>query len=680
MKLLLYCTLTIFCITFLYHIRQLKAQCTCDAPSNISINWSKPIDVGIDDVCWDIIPIDDDQDAVADDGYIVVGSVNSDAGGANSGMDIYIARLNTAGTTIVWDEAWDGGMSPANQDVAYSIIQTSTGHILIRGSAATNHFGSSVNRNAWVGKMDVDGNWVNGWPKQYGSTGDDIAYDIAEDLSGNYVIAGTASASGNDLGSQTVHSDGDYWVFKIGATGYLNTNYSKVYYGSNSGNDYARSILVDCSTGQYIVSGFCKSCDPQNTLHSQANILKIPTNFGTPDYNETYGYNGSNQDFGSYGLIQPHSTFGTCAVTPDPLDGFLTIGIQHPADGCFGGQHDFWLVKTDNVLADVDFSEACVDADAGGAYGGKLKDNGHSVVQACEGYLLAGITKSNNLDLTCSNCQVQCNHYDCDEDETEDIWLVMVNSETGEYIWDESLGASGDDGAYSIKRVHDGSYVVAGYLTNANGDTDFYIVNFEIVTTCVAPVLDDPDISTYCSTLSWTTDPCVPYYDLRYREGTGAWVLVANASSPYVITNPTNDGVNSFSWGVRARCSPNYWSSYTGGDGFNISYCGSSPVNCTSCTKLASQDLLYDNKNVLNVYPNPSSGSFNLSCQFSLKVNREATVEIVDQLERCVSTYTVEVSDGLIDQQFEGINVPPGFYLVRLSVDGEIYKARIVFQ
>jgi hypothetical protein len=281
-----------------------------------------------------------------------VGTVNSDVNGGNNGMDIYIARLNAAGTTVIWDETWDGGMSPAKQDAGFSVIQTTTGAIIICGSTATNYFGSGINRNAWVGKMDVDGNWISGWPKQYGTTGDDIAFDVAEDLSGNYVLAGTASANGNDLGTQTVNSDGDYWVFKIGTTGYLNTAYSKAYSGTNSlgGNDFAKSIAVDCSTGHYIVTGFCKSCAPTTDTHSQMYLLKIPTNFGTP-VDETYGYDTEFIDFGGFDIIQPNETFGECAESPDPLDGFLTVGIQHPSDGCFVGQHDFWLVKTDNSLS-----------------------------------------------------------------------------------------------------------------------------------------------------------------------------------------------------------------------------------------------------------------------------------------------------------------------------------------
>lgn len=453
-------------------------DCLCGDPENISVIWSKTFDIEIDDAAWDFVEIDDgDTDAIHNNGYIFVGSVNDDENGLNNGMDIYIARLSADGNTIVWDETWDGGMSPAKQDVAYSVIQTSTGAIVISGSTATNYFGPGINRNAWVGKMNVDGEWISGWPKQYGSTGDDIAYDVAEDQSGNYVLAGTASASGNDLGTQTVHSDGDYWVFKIGATGYLNSAYSKVYYGSNTsgGNDYAQSVAVDCNSGDYVVSGFCKSCAPATDDHSQLYLLKIPSNFATPD-DIVYGYDGDFIDFGSFDVIQAQATFGSCSVG----DGFLSLGVQHPSDGCFLNFHDFWVVITDDELVDLPFTEACVDADAGGAYGGKKNDNGFSSVQACSGFLLTGNTSSNNLKSSCELCQVECNHYDCTETATDDIWLVKISNE-GELVWEESLGEGGNDGAYVIKRVSDNSYIIGGFIYNAiSGNKDWYLVKFEI--------------------------------------------------------------------------------------------------------------------------------------------------------------------------------------------------------
>ena len=335
-------------------------------------------------------------------------------------------------------------------------------------------------------KYNLDATEATGWPTggyEYGGNGDDEVYDVVEHQ-GNYVFVGLATNGTYDVPTNA-QGDGDYWVFKTNSSGVLIANRNKVYFGTNTieGNDYARSIVLDCNGGGYVVSGFCKSCAPNGDTHSQLRLLKIPTNFGTESLAD-YGFDGlNNDDYGSYNVIHAQQNFGDCSTG----DGYMSIGLQHPNPGCYGNNHDFWTVKTDGSLgADVNFDgqdgigTGCVDADAGVAYGGFKKDNGHSIVQICDGYLLAGITLSNNKKATCPLCQVECNHYDCTETATDDIWLVKISNE-GELVWEESLGEGGNDGAYVIKRVSDNSYIIGGFIYNAiSGNKDWYLVKFEI--------------------------------------------------------------------------------------------------------------------------------------------------------------------------------------------------------
>jgi hypothetical protein len=219
---------------------------------------------------------------------------------------------------------------------------------------------------------------------------------------------------GTDDVPTNAQGDGDYWVFNINGTGTIITGRNKVYFGTNSakGNDYARSIAIDCNTGKYVVSGFCKSCAPEGDDHSQLLLVKIPTNFNDCCTTKvSYGYDGipgDYDDYGSYQVILSRQTVGSCTEG----DGFLSVGLQHPDVfyGCFGGNHDYWVIRTnddltpDNAFNGGDFG--CVNADYGVAYGGKKKENGHSIVQICNGDLLVGITESNNKKLTCDLCQV----------------------------------------------------------------------------------------------------------------------------------------------------------------------------------------------------------------------------------------------------------------------------------
>ncbi|MCY7408900.1 MAG: hypothetical protein LH473_01380 [Chitinophagales bacterium] len=88
-----------------------------------------------DDIAWDFVPIDTDNDGSADDGYIVVGTAYS----STTGFDAFVIRLDANGDSI-WGKTFDGGASPAQPDVAYAVEQTSTDSILICGSTKTNYF------------------------------------------------------------------------------------------------------------------------------------------------------------------------------------------------------------------------------------------------------------------------------------------------------------------------------------------------------------------------------------------------------------------------------------------------------------------------------------------------------------------------------------------------------------
>ncbi|MCY7410969.1 MAG: hypothetical protein LH473_11905 [Chitinophagales bacterium] len=371
-------------------------------------------------------------------------------------------------------------------------------YLIICVSSQNYHFKiDSFSNDAWVVKLDLNGATVTGWTSQwnthdptnpnnvitiypvgkfYGSRqgvfanptdiGEDIAKNIKVDHDGNYVVVGQAWKSGDDVPSGTQYPhDGDIWVFKLDpSSGNILTGKNAVYVqsGVHRGNDYATSVVVDCNSPyDYVISSFCKSCDPNPLWYTglgpwqQMWLLKIPSDFSSYS-DEQYGWNANDfdkWDYGSFNITQLfEGTFGTCTSG----DGFLSLGVQHPTSlvGCFGSNHDFLAVKTNNSLVNYsNFNTPCTNAkrkstntNAGVAHGGRYGDTGLSAVQTCNGYILAGFSTSNykddpNQKTFCDNlpydCDVSCNHYDCDADpQTSDIWIVMVDGTDGSYLWD----------------------------------------------------------------------------------------------------------------------------------------------------------------------------------------------------------------------------------------------------
>ncbi|MCY7411227.1 MAG: hypothetical protein LH473_13225 [Chitinophagales bacterium] len=179
--------LATLCLTFFLQTTNSNSQCICpNTPSDIILNsgssWTVTIDNGGEDIAWDVTAIDDeDDDLIKDDGYVAVGS--SDMGGTN-GIDAFVVRFNTDGSTTSpgWIHNYNG--SDNNYDVAYAVEQTTKGDLIICGSTKTDNLNPNKpkNNNVWVLKLDIYGNEVPGWigGKEYGggTSGNYVSNDV----------------------------------------------------------------------------------------------------------------------------------------------------------------------------------------------------------------------------------------------------------------------------------------------------------------------------------------------------------------------------------------------------------------------------------------------------------------------------------------------------------------------
>ncbi|MCY7410603.1 MAG: T9SS type A sorting domain-containing protein [Chitinophagales bacterium] len=692
-----------FCILAL----RVEAQCgTCTGSctyTNISTSlaggWEKSFDIydqDLDDVAWGFTAIDDDDaDTKQDDGIVIVGTAKS----TTTGYDVAILRLDMNGSLYTGGSWGSDGIITWNddgnkEDAAYAVVQASgnNGDLYICGAARTKLTSTEArSKNVWVGRLETDGDFA--WTKYYGSTtGNEAAYDIKEDLDGDdFILVGSATKEGTHVPSE-VHTDGDYYVLKIEDDGDV-IDYN-VYYGDNDcgGNDYATSVAIDGVTGEYVVTGFCKSCDPIShvcdppenpPVNSQVYLLKIPDEDISDETNTTKITDGNidaskKDDFGSYSVIQTQETFGTFTSS----DGFISAGLQHPGStyDCFdGGTHNFWVIGTVNSLyGNSNFITSCIEGcyvqyDAstrdfgGGVYGGTKNDVGHGAAQTCDGmFLVAGITKSNNQVESCTfpDCQVCCNHY-CSTP-TEDIWLIKVNS-SGTLQWSESIGTSGHDGVYKFGRLPDGSFLLVGYTPNG-GVSDFYVVKFELTATCAKPVGLSTQVSGCGATVSWTVDPCVPSYILKYKKASSSiWTTVDPASSPYTFYNNTSSNAN-YVWTVQARCSPG-----------NISDTAMRGIqNLSHCAKLSYQYNKDYISQLISVYPNPSSGAIKISIDLRRTIDEDIAILIIDLAERVLDSFNESISEGKLEKEISIAKLPAGLYFIQTTIAGVTYRSKVV--
>ncbi|MGQ0829187.1 MAG: T9SS type A sorting domain-containing protein [Bacteroidota bacterium] len=157
-------------------------------------------------------------DTTADGGYIIAGGTYSYGKGNE---DMYLVKINSAGDTL-WTKTYGG----TNEDEARSVIQTSDSGYILTGF--TKSMGN-VNGDMYTVKTNSTGDTL--WTNKYGGLQEDIAYEVIESSTGEYIVAGKTKSVGN--------GNFDGLILFLSPTG--SVNYAPTYGGT--GNDGFHSIV-----------------------------------------------------------------------------------------------------------------------------------------------------------------------------------------------------------------------------------------------------------------------------------------------------------------------------------------------------------------------------------------------------------------------------------------------------
>ncbi len=269
------------------------------------------------------------------------------------------------------------------------------------------------------------------WQKCLGGTAWDEAHSIQPTTDGGYIVAGeTGSTNGDVTGN---HGGGDAWVVKLSSTGSL--QWQKALGGTSEDNANSIQLTAD---GGFIMVGFTASNDGNVTgNHSGYNdawVVKLSST-GSLQWQKCFG-----------GLSNDQAD----SIQPTPDGGYIMAGSTQSTNGDVTGNHggyDAWVVKL-SVTGIVEWQK-CL--------GGTIDDKAFSIQLTTDGgYFITGYTASPNGDVTGVHGGT-------------DVWVVKLSS-TGNVLWQNPLGGTGTDAAFSIQPTTDGGCIVAGY--NGSGDGD----------------------------------------------------------------------------------------------------------------------------------------------------------------------------------------------------------------
>jgi hypothetical protein len=309
------------------------------------------------------------------------------------------------GTDFVagWNKTYGG----TGNDVGSDLVQTVDGGYALAGNTVS--FGTGGSYDFWLVKTDASGTMQ--WNKTYGGTGFDWAYALVQTNDGGYALAG--STGWDPLV--------DLWLVKTDAYG--NQQWNKTYGGTNFDSAFN---LVQTIDGGYALAGTTRSYGAGNF-----DVYLVKTDSaGNMQWNKTYG--GTGPDWAS-ALVQMGD--GGYALA----GGTQSFSV---------GSTDFWLIKTD-ASGTMQWNKS---------YGGTGEDSPTALVwNGDDGYAIAGATFSFGAG-------------------GYDGWVVKTDS-NGNMQWNKTYGGTNDDSPEDFVQTADGGYALAGRTTSFGaGEWDFWLV------------------------------------------------------------------------------------------------------------------------------------------------------------------------------------------------------------
>ena len=391
----------------------------------------------------------------------------------NGGQDVFVAKMNQAGTGLLYATYIGGG----NSEIGYSIAVDSAGNAYISGSTSSAVFPSFPVTN-FSADTGFNGGTLDGFVTKLNPTGsalvyssflggssNDTAYDIAVDSGGNaYVTGGTNStdfpvtSGAFQTSFQGGGGQGDAFVTKFSPTGNAFT-YST--YLGGGGSDVAKSLAVD-SAGNAHVTGYTES--------GLSGSAQIPTTAGAYDTTFSQYQDVFVSDLNSTGTGLVYSTYigGSAssnyvnAIALDSAGNAYITGYTYANnwpttagafDTTFNGFADVYVTKLNSTGTALTYSTFLGGVDFEQAYGIAVDGAGNAHV--------AGYTQSAAFPVTGGAPSTAFSG-------SSDAFVTRFNPAGTALVYSTFLGGSGSDLALGIALDNGGNAYVTGdtYSTN----------------------------------------------------------------------------------------------------------------------------------------------------------------------------------------------------------------------
>jgi len=193
--------------------------------------------------------------------------------------DIFVARFSPVGD-LVWVKQFSGTLTEQAEGITIlsdGVIVSGRfkGTVDFDPSAASANLTSNGNNDAFVVKLDLNGDYV--WAKNYGSTANDVSWDVTSDDSDNIYVTGqyrntVEFEAGNTASQITSNGNNDVFILKLNTSG----AYQWVKSIGGTGTDIGSKIVLDNQNNIYVTGFFSNmvSFDPAGSADYTSNGAK----------------------------------------------------------------------------------------------------------------------------------------------------------------------------------------------------------------------------------------------------------------------------------------------------------------------------------------------------------------------------------------------------------------------
>ncbi len=372
-----------------------------------------------------------------DGGFIVLGFTQSMDGDVtnkdNESYDVWVLKYN-ADIELEWQNTYGG----SNDERGNDIIQTQDGGYAITGFTFSSDGDVSTNNGQedfWVIKIDAQGNLI--WEQTYGFSGIDTGISILQTTDGGYFVTGILDVSasggqGNARSTTAQHAGGSYWALKLDQTGTI--QWSKFYGGLLSDTPFD-AIQTDDNGFIIIGASDSQDTDISNNKGSYDFWITKVTPTGALEWEKSFGSTEIDQ---ARAIIK--SGDGNYFIVGD------TRGNNTDVTNNIGAA-DVWLIKI-SPSGELIWEKT---------YGGENFDVGRAIARTNdEGFVITGSSRSASVNLTENQGQ-------------NDAWVFKIDL-NGALKWQQAIGGSNVDFAYSITELENGTVIVVGESSSNDAD------------------------------------------------------------------------------------------------------------------------------------------------------------------------------------------------------------------